>query len=59
MSNAVRNLEPKALWENFANINAIPRASKKEEQIIQYMMDFGMALGLETIKDHIGHYPRC
>jgi len=55
MSNAVRNLEPKALWENFANINAIPRASKKEEQIIQYMMDFGMALGLETIKDHIGN----
>lgn len=55
MSSVVRKLEPKSLWKNFANINAIPRASKKEEQIIQYMMDFGKSLGLPTIKDHIGN----
>jgi len=55
MSEAVRQLEPKALWNYFSDINAIPRASKKEEQIIQFMVDFGNSLNLETIKDHIGN----
>ncbi len=55
MSEAVRQLQPQALWNYFSDINAIPRASKKEEQIIQFMMDFGNSLGLETIKDHIGN----
>ena len=55
MSSAVRQLEPQKLWNNFADINAVPRASKKEEQIIQYMMDFGQSLGLATHKDHIGN----
>ncbi len=51
MSSEIRNLAPKSLWNNFANINAIPRASKKEEKIIQFMIDFGRNLGLETITD--------
>ena len=55
MSEAVRQLQPQALWNFFSDINAIPRASKKEEQIIQFMFDFGQSLGLETIKDEIGN----
>ena len=55
MSEAVKILEPKALWNHFADINEIPRASKKEERIIQFMLDFGEGLGLETFKDHIGN----
>jgi len=55
MSEAVRQLEPKALWNFFSDINAIPRASKKEEQIIQFMVDFGKSLNLDTTKDHIGN----
>jgi len=55
MSSAVRQLEPKSLWNNFANINAIPRASKKEEEIIAYMVKFGEDLGLATMTDHIGN----
>lgn len=51
----VRNLEPQELWNNFANLNAVPRASKKEEQVIAFMVDFGNSLGLETIEDHIGN----
>jgi dipeptidase D len=51
----VRNLEPKALWNHFAEINAIPRASKKEEQIVAYMVSFGKGLGLETIVDPVGN----
>ncbi|MGB0423803.1 MAG: aminoacyl-histidine dipeptidase, partial [Flavobacteriales bacterium] len=55
MSEAVRQLEPSNLWKNFADLNEVPRPSKKEERVIQFMMDFGAKLGLETIKDHIGN----
>jgi dipeptidase D len=51
----VRNLEPKALWNHFADLNAVPRPSKKEERVIRFMLDFGASLGLETIKDTIGN----
>lgn len=51
----VRNLEPKALWNKFADLNAVPRPSKKEERVIQFMKDFGANLGLETIEDEVGN----
>ncbi len=50
---SVRNLEPKALWNYFADLNAVPRPSKKEERVIQFMVDFGNSLGLDTKKDAI------
>ena len=55
MSQEIRNLEPKALWNKFADLNAVPRPSKKEERVIAFMMDFGKKLGLETIKDEVGN----
>jgi dipeptidase D len=55
MSTAVRNLEPKAMWNHFADLNAVPRPSKKEERVIAFMMAFGQSLGLETMKDDIGN----
>ncbi|TPE43021.1 aminoacyl-histidine dipeptidase [Pontibacter mangrovi] len=55
MSTEVRSLEPKALWENFADLNAVPRPSKKEERVIQFILDFGQKLGLETFKDEVGN----
>lgn len=51
----VRSLEPKGLWNHFADLNAVPRPSKKEERVIEFMMNFGKELGLETIKDAIGN----
>lgn len=50
---SVRNLEPKELWNHFADLNAVPRPSKKEERVIQFMIDFGQSLGLETKTDAI------
>ena len=55
MSSEIRNLEPKALWNKFADLNAVPRPSKKEERVIQFMKDFGNNLGLETIEDEVGN----
>jgi dipeptidase D len=53
MSQEVRNLEPKALWNKFADLNAVPRPSKKEDRVIEFMKNFGNSLGLETFEDEI------
>ena len=55
MSQEVRNLEPKELWNKFADLNAVPRPSKKEERVIAFMMEFGKKLGFETINDEVGN----
>lgn len=51
----ISSLEPVALWSQFEKLNAIPRPSKKEERIRQFMVDFGQSLGLETQVDSIGN----
>ncbi|PRD56295.1 aminoacyl-histidine dipeptidase [Sphingobacterium gobiense] len=51
----LEQLEPKSVWEYFEALNAVPRASKKEEQVIQFMLDFGARLGLETVQDKVGN----
>ncbi len=53
MSQEIRNLEPKKLWNKFADLNAVPRPSKKEEQVIEFMKNFGKSLGLETFTDDV------
>ena len=55
MSTLVRNLEPKEVWNMFADLNAVPRPSKKEERVIQFMVDFGKKLNLETFVDKVGN----
>ncbi len=50
---SITQLEPKALWRNFEALNNVPRPSKKEERVIQFMLDFGNNLGLETKTDRI------
>ena len=51
----ISSLEPVALWSQFEKLNAVPRPSKKEERIRQFMVDFGQSLGLETLVDPIGN----
>ena len=55
MSKEVRQLEPKQVWNKFADLNEVPRPSKKEERVIQFMLDFGNSLGLETFSDAVGN----
>ena len=55
MSDAIRNLSPKPLWNKFADLNAVPRPSKKEQGVIKFMKDFGASLGLQTIEDEVGN----
>ena len=55
MSIEIRALQPQAIWNKFADLNAVPRPSKKEERIIQFMVDFGNNLQLETFTDAVGN----
>jgi dipeptidase D len=51
----IRSLEPTAIWNHFADLNAIPRPSKKEERVIAFMRAFGERLGLPTTVDEVGN----
>jgi dipeptidase D len=55
MSQDIRNQEPTIVWNHFADLNAVPRPSKKEERVIQFMVDFGKKLHLETFVDNVGN----
>lgn len=55
MNKEIRELAPKVVWNKFADLNAVPRPSKKEERVIQFMLDFGNSLQLETFKDEVGN----
>ncbi|SHJ40358.1 aminoacyl-histidine dipeptidase [Pseudozobellia thermophila] len=55
MNEAIRELEPTRVWNKFADLNAVPRPSKKEGRVIQFMMDFGQSLHLETLRDDVGN----
>ncbi len=51
----IRSLEPQAVWNHFSDLNAIPRPSKREERVAQFVADFGKKLGLETRRDAFGN----
>lgn len=55
MSHDIRQLQPTVLWNKFADLNAVPRPSKKEERVIAFMKNFGENLGLETLVDEVGN----
>ncbi len=55
MSKEILNLEPKEVWKYFYELTQIPRPSKKEGKVIEYMKKFGERLGLETIVDEVGN----
>ena len=51
----VRELEPISVWNHFADLNAVPRPSKKEERVIAFIQNFGKKLGLEIYTDKVGN----
>jgi dipeptidase D len=48
-------LEPACVWDAFADLNAVPRASKKEAAASKFVADRGRKLGLETFTDSLGN----
>ena len=48
-------LKPRCVFEQFAKINKIPRPSKHEEKMIEFLKKFGEDLNLETNVDETGN----
>ena len=48
-------LKPASVFEQFAKINKIPRPSKREEKMIEYLKNWGESHGLETKVDETGN----
>ena len=44
-------IEPKEVFDIFAQINQIPRPSKHEERISRWLQDFAAAHGIECVTD--------
>lgn len=55
MNRKIEELAPKGIWKNFKQITQIPRPSKKEGRIIDFIRNFGVKLGLETYADPAGN----
>ena len=48
-------LNPASVFKCFAQVNQIPRPSKQEEKMIDFLLDFGRKLNLDTCRDETGN----
>ncbi len=55
MKEAIEGLEPRALWEHFYEIAQIPRCSKHEEKVREYVIEVAKRNGLEYKMDAVGN----
>ena len=51
----ISELQPHLVWEQFESITQVPRPSKKEEQIIEFLIAFAKQHSLEWQRDDIGN----
>ena len=51
----IENLEPKLVWKHFDEIRKIPRCSKHEEKIREYIINFAKKHNLKTRTDKTGN----
>jgi len=51
----ILELQPAEIWKYFNDITKIPRPSKKEEKIIQYIVDFAHDNHIEADVDFVGN----
>ena len=51
----IRELDPKLVWEQFDDITRVPRPSKKEGKIIEFLVAFAEKHGFDYRKDEIGN----
>jgi dipeptidase D len=55
MNQSIRTLEPQVMWNHFADLNAVPRPSKKEERVIKFIQTFAEGLNLPCYTDEVGN----
>jgi dipeptidase D len=54
-SSDLRALEPKTLWNCFADLNAVPRPSKREQRVVGFVLGFATLHGLTAQLDSAGN----
>ena len=47
----LRDLQPKAVWEQFDALTRVPRPSKKEERVIEFLIEFAKSHNIEWQRD--------
>ena len=52
---SIKDLSPQVVWNNFYQLTQIPRPSKHEGKVIEYLYNWGVSHGFETIKDDTGN----
>ncbi|MFV9511779.1 aminoacyl-histidine dipeptidase [Tepidibacillus sp. LV47] len=55
MGDRLAGIQPEAVFRNFEAISRIPRESGNEQQISNYLTQFGKNLGLEVIQEESGN----
>ena len=55
MIQEVSNVEPAEVWKNFVLLNQVPRPSKKEERVIEFLISFAKENTLKYQQDEIGN----
>jgi len=55
MNEELLQLQPAPVWRYMKEILEIPRPSKKEGKILEYLLDFGRKHKLETLQDEAGN----
>jgi dipeptidase D len=55
MNNVFEGLYPEKIWTFFDEICQVPRPSKHEEKIVEWLLDFAEKHNLESRRDKIGN----
>ncbi|HJZ40714.1 MAG TPA: aminoacyl-histidine dipeptidase [Bacteroidales bacterium] len=55
MNSKIETLAPAGIWKNFKSLTRIPRPSKKETRVVEFIKNFGEKLKLETRVDAVGN----
>jgi len=55
LKDALRDLAPLDVFQNFYDITQVPRPSGHMDQIREFLVNFGQGLGLETLVDDAGN----
>ena len=51
----IKDLQPKAVWENFYGLTRIPRPSKHEAKVQEYLLEWGKKNGVDVKRDDTGN----
>ena len=55
MSTTIKDLQPKAIWENFYKLTQVPRPSNHEEKARKFMLEWAKENHIEAFMDEAGN----